>query len=421
MASILREVFSNRNILAIGSTNMLYQVFNSLWELWWSLYLLEELKTPVLIVGMLAAIQNTSQILFQLPGGIIADRIGRKKVIVFGTALRTIAPLLMFFAKSWQMVVPGLVLNSMSSLYGPAFNAIISESLPKERRGSAFGAYRMFTSVPQIFMPVVSGYYFEMFGLGRAVRYGLLMFTGAMMIVTIVRAIVIKETLEDSGTGKTESAFMSKDLWKTFRNQPRIIYAMLGVAVIGGFAMRMTWTFLTPYAINVAGLTMTQYGMLQSIAMGISVPLYLISGMIADRFGRVPLILLARGLGPFDSLSLYLFKDYNQLLMAYGVIGVAGGLGGGRLRGGGYMGGPAWQALIADVVPSKDRAKIMGLMGTISGIVGLPGSLIGGYLYERDPDMLLLVGSILEALSIPIILLFVREPKASIVDASEIR
>ena len=421
MASILREVFSNRNILAIGSTNMLYQVFNSLWELWWSLYLLEELKTPVLIVGMLAAIQNTSQILFQLPGGIIADRIGRKKVIVFGTALRTIAPLLMFFAKSWQMVVPGLVLNSMSSLYGPAFNAIISESLPKERRGSAFGAYRMFTSVPQIFMPVVSGYYFEMFGLGRAVRYGLLMFTGAMMIVTIVRAIVIKETLEDSGTGKTESAFMSKDLWKTFRNQPRIIYAMLGVAVIGGFAMRMTWTFLTPYAINVAGLTMTQYGMLQSIAMGISVPLYLISGMIADRFGRVPLILLARGLGPFDSLSLYLFKDYNQLLMAYGVIGVAGGLGGGRLRGGGYMGGPAWQALIADVVPSKDRAKIMGLMGTISGIVGLPGSLIGGYLYERDPSMLLLVGSILEALSIPIILLFVREPKASIVDASEIR
>ncbi len=421
MASILREVFSNRNILAIGTTNMLYQVFNGLWELWWSLYLLEELNTPILIIGILAAIQNTSQILFQLPGGIIADRIGRKKVIVFGTALRTVAPLLLFFAKSWQMAVPGLILNSMSSLYGPAFNAIISESLPKERRGSAFGAYRMFTSVPQIFMPVVSGYYFDMFGLGRAVRYGLLMFTGAMVIVTTVRAIVIKETLDNSGSTKTGSTLFSKDLWKTFRNQPRTIYAMLGVAVIGGFAMRMTWTFLTPYAINVAGLTKTQYGMLQSIAMGISVPLYLISGMIADRFGRVPLILLARGLGPFDSLSLYLFKDYSQLLVAYGVIGIAGGLGGGRLRGGGYMGGPAWQALIADIVPSKDRAKIMGLMGTISGVVGLPGSLIGGYLYDHDPNMLLLVGSLLEALSIPIILLFVREPKPHSEDASEIR
>jgi MFS family permease len=411
VASILKQVFSNRNILAIGTTNMLYQVFNGLWELWWSLYLLEELKTPVMIVGMLAAIQNTSQILFQLPGGIIADRIGRKKVIVFGTALRTIAPLLLFFANSWQMVVPGLILNSMSSLYSPAFNAIISESLPEDRRATAFGVYRMFTGVPQIFMPVVSGYYFDMFGLGRAVRNGLLMFTGAMVIVTIVRAVAIKETLEDSGTIRAESPLMGKDLWKTFRSQPRTIYAMLGVAVIGGFAMRMTWTFLTPYAVNVAGLTKTQYGMLQSLAMGISVPLYLISGMIADRFSRMPLILLARGLGPFDSLSLYLFKDYNKLLLAYGVIGVTGGLGGGRLRGGGYMGGPAWQALIADIVPSKDRAKVMGLIGTASGIIGLPAPYIGGWLYEKNPSLLLLTGSILEAISIPIILLFVREPK----------
>ena len=77
------------------------------------------------------------------------------------------------------------------------------------------------------------------------------------------------------------------------------------------------------------------------------------------------------------------------------VIGFAGGLGGGRLRGGGYMGGPAWQALIADLVPSRDRAKVMGLMGTVSGIVGLPGPYLGGYLYERKPDFLLLAGSIL--------------------------
>jgi len=420
VASILREVFSNRNILAIGTTNMLYQVFNGLWELWWSLYLLDELKTPVFIVGVLAAIQNTSQILFQLPGGIIADRIGRKSYRLWNRVedhCAAVDVLRKIVADGGPRAHTELDVESLRPRLQRHHIGVLAEG----GRGSAFGAYRMFTNVPQIFMPVVSGYYFEVFGLGRAVRYGLLMFTGAMIIVTIVRAIVIKETLEDSGTVKTESALMSRDLWKTFRSQPRTIYAMLGVAVIGGFAMRMTWTFLTPYAINVAGLTYSQYGMLQSLAMGISVPLYLISGMIADRFGRVPLILLARGLGPFDSLSLYLFKDYNQLLMAYGVIGVAGGLGGGRLRGGGYMGGPAWQALIADIVPSKDRAKIMGLMGTISGVVGLPGSLIGGYLYDRAPSKLLLVGSILEALSIPIILLFVREPKASVVDASEIR
>jgi hypothetical protein len=63
----------------------------------------------------------------------------------------------------------------------------------------------------------------------------------------------------------------------------------------------------------------------------------------------------------------------------------------------------------------------MGLMGTVSGVIGLPGSLIGGYLYDNDPSMLLLAGSLLEALSIPIILLFVREPKLSTADAMDIR
>ena len=85
MAKTLRTVFSNKNILAIGTTNMLYQVFNGLWELWWSLYLLSPvenggLETPATIVGLLATIQNTSQIIFQLPGGLIADKIGRKKL-----------------------------------------------------------------------------------------------------------------------------------------------------------------------------------------------------------------------------------------------------------------------------------------------------------------------------------------------------
>ena len=71
MAQTLKTVFSNKNILAIVTTNMLYQVFNGLWELWWSLYLLTPteqggLGAPAIIVGLLATIQNTSQILFQI-------------------------------------------------------------------------------------------------------------------------------------------------------------------------------------------------------------------------------------------------------------------------------------------------------------------------------------------------------------------
>ena len=417
MASILRQVFSNRNILTISSTNMLYQVFNGLWQLWWTLYLLQELNAPVTVVGLLATIQDTSRILFQLPGGILADRIGRKRVIIFGTSLRVIAPVILLTARSWPWVIPGLVLNAVASLYMPAFNAIIAESLPDERRGAAFGAYRMLTSTPQIFMPVVSGYYLDVMGIGRGVRVGLILFTGASVIAAVVRAIFLKETLvRDDVTRNPDERGPSRSggLWVLFRRLHRTILAMLVVSIIGGFAMRMVWSFLAPYAYYEIGLSTTQYGLLQTVAMGISVPLYLLSGIIADRFGRVPCILLARSLGPVDSLSLLLLRNYNSLLTVYGVIGVAGGLGGGRIRGGGYMGGPAWQALIADIVPQRHRGKIMGIMGTMTGLVTLPASYMGGYIYGNNPHLLLAVGSTLEALSIPIILLFVREPKKQV-------
>jgi len=405
MLAVLREVFSNRNILTISSTNMLYHIFNSLWELWWTLYLIEELRTPILIVGLLATIQNTSRILFQLPGGILADRIGRKRVIVYGTSLRVVAALILFTARSWIQVAPGMILNAVASLYSPAFNALIAESLPEDRRGAAFGAYRMMTSIPRVFMPLISGYYLDILGIGRGVRLGLLMFSLAVFTAALLRGLLLMETLHEGerrdGSGFRESLEVLK--------RGRTLLAMLAVSVVSGFAMRMTWAFLSVYAYYIIGLSTTQYGLLQTIAMGLSTPLYLLSGVIADRFGRVPCILIARGLGPMDSLSLLLLRDYRHLIAAYAIIGVAGGLGGGRLRGGGFMGGPAWQALIADLVPPRNRGKVMGAMATITGLAALPAPYIGGYLYDLNPHLLLMLGSLIEALTIPIILLFIRE------------
>lgn len=375
--------------------------------------MVDVLGVSPIIIGLLATIQNTSRILFQLPGGMLADRIGRKKVIVYGTALRVIAPLFLYFADSWYWVAPGMIINAVASIYMPAFNALIAESLPHDKRGQGFGAYRFMTGIPGIFMPVVSGYWLDIMGLERGVKWGLLMFIGAATVAVIVRYYYLTETLrEEVDENINDKPVENLNALETFLKQPKTVWAMLAITIVSGFAMRMTWTFLSIYATSESvGLTTTQYGALQSVAMLISVPLYLVSGVIADRMSRKNLILMARGLGPFDSLSLFLFKDYNQLIGMYGIIGVAQGIGGGRLRTGGFMGGPAWNSLLADLVPAKDRGKVMGFMGTISGLLGLPGSIIGGYMYEKNPDLLLISGSLLEALSIPIIFLFLKDPK----------
>ncbi|MBN1683144.1 MFS transporter [Candidatus Bathyarchaeota archaeon] len=410
MASALRGVLSNRNVMTISLTNMLYNVFNNLWMLWWSLYLVEEMNTPVTVIGLLSMIQMTGSILFQLPGGMLADKYGRKKVIVYGTSLRVIGALLLYAAPTWEWIIPGLIINALTAVYNPAFSAIIADSMPRQSRGSAFGAYRMFTSLPGVFMPYVSGYYLEVLGIKQGVKLGLLMFSVAAAIATLVRARYLQETISASKTDTKETQEKDIALLEVMKKQPRTIWAMFSVSVITGFIGRMTASFIPIYAYNVVGLSTTQYGLLQSTAMGLSTPLYMVGGMISDKIGRVPPILVARGFSPLGSLSLLFFKDYTQLLGVWATYGLIEGLGGGSIRGGGFMGGPAWEALMAELVLPKFRGRVTGFMASGTGLLTFPASYIGGYIYNLNPDMLVGLTAV-QFLVVPIILFFVKEPK----------
>jgi MFS family permease len=65
--------------------------------------------------------------------------------------------------------------------------------------------------------------------------------------------------------------------------------------------------------------------------------------------------------------------------------GIANGLGGAMF---GPAGGHMWQALVSDITPARERARIIGLMGTIQGIVSTPASWVGGYIYDNiSPDL----------------------------------
>ena len=89
---ITRDVFTNRNILAIALTTSAYSLVEYSWRLFWNLYLMTEHNASFPALGLLTMIQSSERLLFQLPGGLLADRFGRRKIIVYGTALRILPP-----------------------------------------------------------------------------------------------------------------------------------------------------------------------------------------------------------------------------------------------------------------------------------------------------------------------------------------
>ena len=133
---VFKDVISNKNILTIAITTSLISLADSAYRPYWSAYLKDVLFADTVVIGLLSTIASSERLLFQLPGGILADRFGRRKIIVYGTALRILPPIIYLLARHWTHTIPALLISGAASIYMPAFNAIIADSLPSEQRGA---------------------------------------------------------------------------------------------------------------------------------------------------------------------------------------------------------------------------------------------------------------------------------------------
>ena len=104
------------------------------------------------------------------------------------------------------------------------------------------------------------------------------------------------------------------------------------------------------------------------VAATIVMPIY---GKLGDLIGRKPLFIVALGLFVAGSTIGVFTQDMTTLIAARAVQGLGGG---------GLM--LLSQALIADVVPARDRGRYMGVMGAVFGFSAILGPLLGGWFTE---------------------------------------
>jgi EmrB/QacA subfamily drug resistance transporter len=104
------------------------------------------------------------------------------------------------------------------------------------------------------------------------------------------------------------------------------------------------------------------------LAIAVVMPLY---GKFGDLWGRRWPFLVAIGLFTIASAGAGLARSFPELVAWRGVQGLGGG---GLII--------LSQAIIADVVPAKERGKYMGPMGALFGVAAVVGPLLGGWFTE---------------------------------------
>ena len=377
----IREMFSNRNIAVVMVTETLSTFTAWLWWPYQSLFILELGATKELL-GMLLMIGTFSQFLLQFPGGILADRLGRRKVILLSSVFSIGSPLIYLLATHWTHIAPALILSSIGVISMPARNALVAESLPADKRSSGFAAISTVNRIPMIFTGLIGGILMDYFGVYEGVRMVLVASAAVSLFSTFIRWRYLSETLDISAVKKEEGTPSSTGLsaLKELGSMPRNVWVMTLVAGLSAFAARVTFSFTVIYAVEVIGLTKTEYGLIGTAVSFVSMFLTMPGGLLADRIGKKMSIVSSRVLSSFSTLGITFAGDFWQMGATRMLGGVASGLGGTYMR---VRGGPVWTAMVADITPVESRGRMMGLMGTLVSIVSTPGSWAGGYLYDN--------------------------------------
>jgi len=100
--------------------------------------------------------------------------------------------------------------------------------------------------------------------------------------------------------------------------------------------------FTSIYAVETIGLSNTQIGIVSTVGGLRTTILAFPGGMLSDRFGRKPMIVISRTVMPVSLLGMALSQNFQHYFTVQSFSALANALGGGGGGGRGRAGGPAW-------------------------------------------------------------------------------
>jgi len=398
--------FLRGNLLVLMASYMVFGFTSGLFSPFRSPYI-RELGASPLVLGLMTSAGYVILALVRIPGAFIADRYGRRKVIVVFTFGAALSYAFYVFAWDWRVILVAVVVSSLSHIYQPALEAIEADSLPPGRRGLGYSLIWVMPGVPAFLGPVASGYLVERYGLVPGMRVVYAVVLVCVLAVAGIRWRYLEETAgEEEDLGRRELAASFREsvgsIREAWRGMGREIRYVTLVYLLMSLEFPLFQTFYSLYAYDVVGVTGLEWGLISTIG---SVALILVgypAGKIVDRIGRRRSMLLAYLLSTPTLLGFMAARGFTQMAVVNVVFQVSTAF---------FF--PALNALRADMVPREKRGRIMGLMGTMRSIAMVPAATVFGYLYELNRAYPYMIGVAIEVVTVTIILGLVSDPETS--------
>ena len=323
---------------------------------------LEELGANPIMIGTILGGFGLAMTVSHIPAGYLADRIGRKPLMVAAWITGSIATWTMALANSLPVFVVGMMLYGITLFVMSPLQSYLTAARGNLSVGRVITLVSASYNLGAVIGPWLGGQVGEQLGLRQTYFIAGSIFVLSTIVISFIRRQPVERL---AATDESRRWFYS----------PRYLIYM-GVLFLAIFAMYLPQPLTPNYLSNQGGLDLSQIGILFSVSsIGVVVMNLVLGSLPALRgflFGQIAVGIFTLILWWGSGLSWYLVGFF--LLGGYRT---ARNLG---------------MAQVRELVPSAKMGLAFGLSETVSGSAVILAPLLSGYLYSINPTLMYTVG-----------------------------
>jgi FSR family fosmidomycin resistance protein-like MFS transporter len=318
-------------------------------------------------IGLIRGAHRAALAIFQLPAGLLSERLGERNLLVLGTAIAGLAYIGLGLSSGFVALLVFLFLVGMgSAVQHPLSASIISTAYANGPRRAALGTYAFAGDVGKFSL---AG------GLGLMIAAGI-DWRGPVVslgVFTFLSAVVVLMTLVAVKAGGKPEHRLEKEIAAKPRGwgikEPVGFSSLLGIMIVDNFTRNGFLTF-------VAFLLIERHVEPELAAMAI--PAVLLGGMwgklacgfLAERLGIIRTVVLTE-IGTALGIVAMIFVEGEMAFFILPILGVA-------LNGTSSV----LQGTIGDLVESERQSRAFGLFFTVSAACGIAAPLTFGFMSD---------------------------------------
>ncbi len=345
-------------------------------------WLVLQLTDSAFWVGMIAFIVGIPGLFLSPFGGLYADRLDRRKLMLFGHGVSALLILLLATLVStvviaiWQIAAICVLLGIVWALTDPAALAIIPSLVTHDDLMNATAMNALSWQIGRFIGPAIAGVLMGLVAMGGTFYGAGIAFVGAFLLLSRVRPPAAVTTR------RTNIAKDIKEGLSYIKSNKVALMLILLMAVVALLALPYVW-LMPVFARDVLGVGEAGYSQLMMAAGAGG----LVGGIIAAKLGdfkRKGWLLIGSALTFTVTLILFAMSRFFPLSLVLSVI--IGGASG--------IFSAVTAALLLSIVPDQFRGRVMGLyiiswylpsigslmLGAATDWVGLPVAVIAGSL-----------------------------------------